>query len=170
MAKLPFSKLNIKLDTDTKIINFNDCEIEVKQYLPIAKKLELINSVVNDCLENNPNYYIPPVVSAKLIQNIIEYYTNITFTQKQKEDLDKLYDICYSGGLISCIIEAIPNEEYDTLKTLLNETLNSIYHFNNSIFGFLNLMEQNNINIEQLQGVLNNSDLSWLKEILQHMG
>jgi hypothetical protein len=40
MAKLPFSKLNLKkVKDEVKIIKFNDMDIEVKQYLPINDKL-----------------------------------------------------------------------------------------------------------------------------------
>ncbi|WP_291627863.1 hypothetical protein [Clostridium sp.] len=34
---------------------------------------------------------------------IIEYYTNISFTEKQKEDVVKLYDILQSNDIIAKI-------------------------------------------------------------------
>ena len=40
MAKIAFSKLEIKkVNNEVKNIQFNDIEIEVKQYLPIQDKL-----------------------------------------------------------------------------------------------------------------------------------
>ena len=43
MAKLAFSKLSLKVNNDVKTINFNEQTIEVKQYLPVNDKLELIS-------------------------------------------------------------------------------------------------------------------------------
>ena len=40
-------------------------------------------------------------------------YTNINFTDKQKEDPTKLYDILVSSGLVSKVINIIPVAEYN---------------------------------------------------------
>ena len=56
MAKVSFSKMALKIDSNIKTINFNDFEIVVKQYLPINEKLELISSVVNSSSEDMKFY------------------------------------------------------------------------------------------------------------------
>jgi hypothetical protein len=35
LAKIPYSKLNLKIDDSIEIINWNEQNIEVKKYLPI---------------------------------------------------------------------------------------------------------------------------------------
>ena len=50
---------------------------------------------------------------------IIYFYTNINFTDKQKEDPAKLYDQMQSNGLITSVIEAMYNDEYANLLTSL---------------------------------------------------
>ena len=40
MAKVPFSKLNLKKIDKVQVVTINGLEIEVKQYLPVAEKLE----------------------------------------------------------------------------------------------------------------------------------
>ena len=47
MAKLPFSKLNIKANTNILTLGIGDIEVEVKEYLPIEEKLNLISRIVN---------------------------------------------------------------------------------------------------------------------------
>ena len=42
MAKVAFSKLGLKINNDVKTVVFNEQTIEVKQYLPIEEKLNLI--------------------------------------------------------------------------------------------------------------------------------
>ena len=45
--KPTFAKLGLKMNNNIKTILINDQEIEVKQYLPINEKLDLIGSVIN---------------------------------------------------------------------------------------------------------------------------
>ena len=49
MAKVPFSKLNLKFDKDDKtIININGIEVEVLKYLPQAQKSELVEYILDN--------------------------------------------------------------------------------------------------------------------------
>ena len=40
--------------------------------------------------------------------NLVYMYTNISFTDKQKEDPAKLYDLLYSTGIVKTILDNIP--------------------------------------------------------------
>ena len=60
---------------------------------------------------------------------ILYSYTNINFTEKQKEDPAKLYDLVVSGGLIKLVLQAIPEEEYNILETTyiaMNRAINGL--------------------------------------------
>ena len=43
MVKVTFNKLNLTKNTEIKNIDINENIIEVKQYLPVEEKLELIS-------------------------------------------------------------------------------------------------------------------------------
>ena len=49
MAKIAYSKLGLNkmVNKDPSIIEFNDQQIEVVQYLSIEKKLDLISDIIN---------------------------------------------------------------------------------------------------------------------------
>jgi hypothetical protein len=49
MAKIAYSKLalNKMINKEARIIHFNELDIEVSQYLPIEKKLDLITDIIN---------------------------------------------------------------------------------------------------------------------------
>ena len=47
MAKVSFTKLGLKINQDVVYLDFNEQSIEIKQYLPVNDKLELISNVVN---------------------------------------------------------------------------------------------------------------------------
>lgn len=169
MAKIGFTKLGLKPINDIQIIEFNEQNIEVKQYLPIQKKLELITKVVEMSHEDS-NFANPVKISVHLALNIIEYYTNINLTEKQKEDVPKLYDLIKQNGLLNMVIENIPNEEYQELCEGVYKTIKSIYKYRNSILGILETISQDyseiNLNIDEIQNKLNDPEsLALLKEI-----
>lgn len=143
MAKIPFSKLNAKLNQKVNTVSYNDCEIEVKEYLPITEKLDIISNIINDCLEENLNFYNPGKVEVYEVLYIIEAYTNISFTAKQKEERKRIYDIIISSGLAKTIISAISDEEINAIESLLIQALDNIYKYHNSAAG---IIEQLNIN------------------------
>ena len=86
MAKTTLSKLGLKPNTEIKTITWNDQTIEVKQYLPIKDKIELISDICNASTDDN--HYIN-YVRVNIYAQVYTYlaYTNITVTDKQKEDI-----------------------------------------------------------------------------------
>ncbi len=158
MAKVTFNKLGLSKDTSIKTINYNGQVIEVKQYLPVNEKLELISNVVNNCGDHY-NFANPLKTSVYSVLEIIGFYTNITFTEKQKEDPCKLYDLLVSSGLSTMILSTIPEIELAELLTGIEDTITAIYAHYNSVLGILEAINQDYSNI--------NFDLSNLQTILE---
>lgn len=168
MAKISFTKLNAKVNTEVEKVNFNEVEIEVKQYLPIINKMEMIDRIVNDCMARNDHYYNPGEVEAALILGIVEYYTNISFTEKQLSNTAKLYDTVVSSGLAKKIISAISDEETNTIEGLLMNSLENVYKQRNSIVGVLETISTDYSNLKlDAQEVRN--ELVADKDIIQNV-
>ena len=136
MAKVPFSKLNLKKIDKVQVVTINGLEVEVKQYLPVAEKLELIANVLNNSADDN-NFANPVKTYVLSHLEIIYAYTNLSFTDKQKEDPAKLYDILDTNGIIDSIILAIPPSEYDNLIEDITSTIDAYYKYKNSALGIL---------------------------------
>ena len=109
MAKLAFSKLGLKVNNQVTNILFDDNNIEIKQYLSINDKLKLISNVINNSIDEH-SFCNSVKVKMFLELGIIEYYTNINFTEEQKEDVVKLYDILQSNYVIDKVCQFIPEE------------------------------------------------------------
>lgn len=150
MAKIAFNKLNAKTNTEIVITNFNDNAIEIKQYLPFEQKISAIEDIVNQLLNNNLNYCNSAQVEYLKNLSIIEKYTNINLTDKQKENGYKLYDSIISSGLMKQILQAIPQDEIEYFDNLLNSSINNVYSYHNSIVGILDNIgnNYNNFNID----------------------
>ena len=136
MPKVPFSKLNLKKIDKVQVVTINGLDVEVKQYLPVAEKLELIANVLNNSADDN-NFANPVKTYVLSHLEIIYAYTNLSFTDKQKEDPAKLYDILETNGIIDSIILAIPPSEYDNLIEDITSTIDAYYKYKNSALGIL---------------------------------
>ena len=148
MAKVSFSKLKCKINEEIKTIDFAGEKIEVKQYLPIQEKLELIGKVVEFAHEEDYNFSNP--VKAEVFRNleILFAYTNISFTEKQKEDLPKLYDSVFSSGLLQAVLEAIPEQERNSVECGVWNSISAIYEYQHSVLGILDTMQTDYSNLD----------------------
>lgn len=175
MAKLSFTKLSLKPKQEIKIIEYNNQKIEIKQYLPIEEKLKLITKVINLSAEDS-NYSNPIKEDIYFYIELIKEYTNITFTDKQEEDILKLYDSFKSNDLLDDIIKAIPEEEYNNLYYDLRQTIDAIYKYRNSAMGVLDIISADysdtNVNLENIQKAFteNHDNIEFLKEVVTKMG
>ena len=138
MAKVSFTKLGLKKKEEIKNITINDQVIEVKQYLPISDKINIITNVIENSADDN-NFANPVKVEVFANLEIMYAYTNISFTDKQKEDPTKLYDLLEENGVIAEVIAAIPENEYALLLGWIDETIEAFYTYRNSVMG---IMEQ----------------------------
>ena len=110
MAKVLFSKLGLTKNTDVVKVAWNDQQIEVKQYLPMSEKLDLISKIINLSVDDH-GFYNPCRIHLFTVTEIIMAYAGITVTEKQKEDVCKLYDLFVGTGFAKVVMDAIPEED-----------------------------------------------------------
>lgn len=176
MAKIPFTKLKCKINDSIKEVKLNDeITIEVKQYLPIQEKLQLIGDVVMQAHDQDANFSNPVKAAVFRDLEVVFAYTNLTFTEKQREDFPKLYDMLLSSGYLIKIIEVIPEKEYEAIVKGVEDSIEAVYKYQNSVFGVLDSIVTDygdlNFNIEDLKEKLAGLDnMELLKSITSNLG
>lgn len=175
MAKVPFSKLSLKKDVSKIEICISNVKVEVKQYLPIDEKLALISRVVNQAHDPQYNYANPVKIEVISAIEVVMAYTNLSFTDKQKEDYGKLYDALDNDNVLNTIFSAIPEREYGFVMDGITETIDAVYKYQNSALGILDTIGQDYSNLEldaqKLQEKMNNPEnLALLKDVLTKLG
>ena len=175
MAKVPFTKLKCKINIDEIPVQIGEETIAVKQYLPIQEKLELIGKIIMQAHEQDENYSNPVKASVYRDLEVIFAYTNITFTDKQKEDLPKLYDMLYSSGIITEVLKNIPEDEYMEIVFGVRDSIEAIYKYQNSALGILDTIKADYSNLEYDANAIKESlgnpeNLSFLKDVLTKLG
>ena len=177
MAKIAFSKLGLtkdKLD-EFQTVEFNDQTVEVKQYLPIAEKAELISRVLNNSVDDDAGYYNNLKLDMWLALEIVYAYSNINFTEKQKSDPMKLYDLLSSNKLLNLIIGLVPESEFYYLTKVTHELGTAIYTYRNSALGILDSIgrDYSNLNLDatEIQKKLADPEnLTLLKNVVEKLG
>lgn len=174
MSKVTFTKLQLKKINQEKEFTYNDQIITVKQYLPFLEKLSLIERVLN-AARDEYNFANPLKLDMFLSLEIVFTYTNISFTEKQKEDFVKLFDLLDENKIIEKVISLIPEEEYRTLLDGVNELSENIYKYQTSVLGILDIISRDyqnlNLDASEIQQKLNDpNNLALLKEVLTKLG
>ena len=179
MAKIPFSKLDVKLNNkvnDCIYCNLKGEEIhyEVKYYLPVQEKLEMISKIINQSVDDN-GFYNPMRIKIFTVLEVVYAYTNLSFTAKQKEDPFKLYDLLIGTGIFKDIVNYIYEDDWKEIQETIITTIDNIYKFKNSALGIIEAMAVDYGNLEfdatNIQKSLSDpNNLALLRDILAKLG
>lgn len=179
MAKVPFSKLDVKLNTRDFVMCHENSkgevvQYEIKNYLPIKEKMDLVSRIINQSTDDN-GFYNPMRVKLYTTLEVVYAYTNLTFTPKQKEDPFKLYDLLVSTGLYDNITSHICDEDLEELEGSIWDTIKSIYNYRNSVMGILDnvVTDYSNLNLDasEIQKKLADpQNLELLREVIAKLG
>lgn len=140
MAKVSYANLKLKVNTEVNTFDFEDHQIEVLKYLPIEDKYDLVMITLQKVKENG--IYNPIRLEMYFHLHLIYMYTNLSFTDKQKENEAKIYDILKSNGFIDKILETIDIDEYNFLFEMINDVMEYEMKYKNSAAGVIRGLAQ----------------------------
>lgn len=136
MAKTTYASMKLKVNIENKEIDFQGHKIGVLQYLPISDKYDLVMVTLQKCFENG--IYNPIKKDLYFHLYLVYMYSDISFTEKQKEDETKLYDTLESNGLLNLILEQIPEEEYNVLFEYMEDLIEQKNYHDSSAGAVIN--------------------------------
>lgn len=179
MAKIPFSKLQATINNKVVQCCFYDkngaeLQYEVKQYLSLKDKIEMIQNIINQSIDDN-GFYNPMRVKLYMTLEIVYNYTNLSFTEKQKEDPFKLYDLLMSTGIFMNIIDSMDASEWSEIQDDVWSTIKNIYDYRNSVLGILETVANDHDNLqfdaEAIKAAIGDpNNLTLLKDVLSKLG
>lgn len=179
MAKVPFSKLQACVNgSDCTLGYYNkageEIRYEVKHYLPISEKIDLVSRIINQSIDDN-GFYNPMRVKLYMTLEVVYAYTNLSFTEKMKEDPFKLYDILISTGIFKDIVAVINENDWEEIQENVWSTINNIYNYRNSALGIMENItsDYNNLNFDVAsiqEKLADPENMSLLKEVLARLG
>lgn len=119
MASLKYSDLKLKKDNSIKIFKWNGKDVEIVNYASIEDKYDIVMIALQKSLEDG--IYNPIKLDMYFHLNLIYMYTNIVFTDEEREDESKLYDEIVSSGFMNEFLKNINADEYKELQELVEE-------------------------------------------------
>ena len=161
------SYANMKLKTNTTVNTFEFCgqKIEVLKYLPAADKYDLLMITLQKSLEGN--IYNEFKLNLFFELHLVYMYTNISFTEKQREDEFKLYDTLRSNGFFELFYEALDDKEYEELFDQIAELKATMEKNKNSVAGVIaNIIEDLPANAEAAAKIVENFDPSQFQAVV----
>jgi hypothetical protein len=137
--------------------------------------LDIVASIVNRAHDGESNFSNPIKVDIYTTLEILFNYTNINFTDKQKEDVLKLYDLVIGSGLYNEVLKLIPAEEYNRLTEAIDDTITAVYAYQNSVMGVLDTIstDYSNLSLDatDIQSKLADpNNMEFLKAVLSKLG
>lgn len=156
---MKFDELNLKqVNKDANIV-INDKKINIKQYLPINDKISLVQIALQQSEEDG--VYNEGLLTAYFYTYIVMFYSDIEFTDEQKEDIPSIYDILETNDIITKVCDAIPKVEFDDLLDLLQDQKDNYTNYKAStaylISQFINTLPEQ---MNQVAEIINNFDPS----------
>ena len=86
-------------------------------------------------------------------------YTDISFTEKQKEDEFKIFDTLKNNNFIDLMLANIPEDEYNYLLKIMEETIEKNEKYKNTVAGIMSkLIDDLPTNAQAAMDIVNNFD------------
>lgn len=147
MVKVSLTKLNKIKSLDPIDIKIGEETISVVQYLPLEKKLAIMQNIIEQAGNNEEGFYNIVKLTVFYTIEMLRVYTNISFTEKQLEDPQKLYDIIVLNNIWETVKDSIPEKERDYIWDNTCALAREITEYNHSALGILKLISDDYENL-----------------------
>ena len=149
-----------------KTITLNEKTIQVKSYLPISDKMDVVQITIQKA--DNGRYIDQLALDMFFELNLVYSYSNIEVTQEDRDDQFALYDRWTQDGTINAVISAIPDEEYNKLSEAIDETVEDLMRYRGTAAAVVNSFIQDlPRNAEIAKEIVDSFDPEKYKEVVE---
>lgn len=151
-----------KLLKSEQVQSFIKKELNVKEYLSIKDKKQLVNSIVNECILYEDGVFKFDEIDKYICftMRTIAAYTNLELS----DDIENDYDALCESKLLNAVIESF-NGEYENIKILLQMKCDYILCGNTIEAQLGRFFDSVLEKVDDIAGALSNFDVSRLTEM-----
>ena len=163
--KVSYTNMKLKVNTEVNTFEFHGQKIQVLKYLPAKDKYDLLMITLQQAEEDG--VYNEFKLNLYFELNLVYMYTNISFTEKQREDEIKIYDSLKSNGFFDLFFEAFNEDEYEELLNEL-EAIKESKLLSKTTIGFLvdRFIKEIPANMEKAVEIVNSFDPSQYQAVV----
>ena len=159
-----YKDLNLKVKDQTETISIQGQDINILQYLPVRDKNDLVQIALQNSRENGVINEIKLEIYFNIY--IVYFYTDLIFSDEEKADPGQLYDELQSNGILTRILGAMNQNEYNNLVDYLERIRASQDAYENSAAGVIKMFVQDlPKNATEAAELLKNVDLSKYEQV-----
>lgn len=159
-----YKDLNLKVKDQVETISIQGQDINVLQYLPVRDKNDLVQIALQNSRENGVINEIKLEIYFNIY--IVYFYTDLIFSNEEKADPGQLYDELQSNGILTRILGAMNQDEYNNLVDYLEKMRTSQDAYENSAAGIVKMLSQDlPKNAAEAAELLKNVDLDKYEQV-----
>ena len=159
-----YKDLNLKVKNQAETISIQGQDINVFQYLPVRDKNDLVQIALQNSRENGVINEIKLEIYFNIY--IVYFYTDLIFSDEEKADPGQLYDELQSNGILTRILGAMNQDEYNNLIDYLEKMRTAQDAYENSAAGIIKILSQDlPKNAAEAAELLKNVDLSKYEQV-----
>lgn len=132
---IDYKDLKLEVNKDVTEFEFNGKEIKVLKYLPVKDKYDLVMTALEKASDNGIVNELKLDIYFHL--NIIYLYTNIEFTQDDRDNELMLFDELKSSGFLDACLEVLDEFEYQDLMYAVEKTREDSLYYNTTAVSLL---------------------------------
>lgn len=159
-----YKDLNLKVKDQVETISIQGQDINVFQYLPVRDKNDLVQIALQNSRENGVINEIKLEIYFNIY--IVYFYTDLIFSDQEKADPGQLYDELQSNGILTRILGAMNEDEYNNLVDYLEKMRAAQDTYENSAAGVIKMFIQDlPKNATEAAELLKDVDLSKYEQV-----
>lgn len=154
---MKFKDLNLEyMGNSISTIKIGDVDVQVKQYLSIEEKSNLVTFVTNGAMDDETGIIDPIRTEVYFALGVCDWYTDIDFDYFSNDfNIVEIYDLLETNGVINLILSEIPKQELQFLEEAVKDTMETLGRYNFSAVGIIKGMNNNAGNLnEQLNEII----------------
>lgn len=172
---MQFEDMNLQVNIATNIVKCGDIELEVKEVISMAEKIDLIQFVVNNTIDQLTGTGSPIRTDIWYTIAVCKWYGGIEFSDEDIQNVTETYDALDFSGLAGQIMNAMDQDERVYLEQVVNETIQDISRYNTSAAGIIHSMSGRAFGLDEqitelLEKVKNGEGLEQLAAIKDVVG
>lgn len=152
---MKYEDLNLKVKQVYKTFEWEGQKILISKYLPIEDQYDIVMITLQKALEDG--IYNPIKLDMYFHLNLIYMFTDIEFTDEDRENENKLYDEMKSTGFLDAVLEHIDPQLYAEMQEDIESIINDYMTYKTSAASiFKSFIEDLPANAEAAQKIVDN--------------
>lgn len=159
MADLNYKDLGLKRLIMKDTFKWGDKNIEVLKYLPVEAKYDIVMITLQKAQEEG--YYNPIKLDMYFHLNLVYMYTNLQFSDEDRQDEGKLFDELKSSGFLATFLQYIDKDEYMEMQEDIDSIAELSLRYNSSAGAVFNkFVDDLPANVEAAQKIVDSFEPS----------